>query len=149
MDALSVLVLEDDPLLQTLLFEVFGEVNYQVSTATPDDCLSKVQTCVPDIIVVGCDGRGTFQRGWQVAHILRPVCPDSAIILLSTNWDAVQEVGHTSRGRNFDAGLRKPFAITELLQTLAVCHAARRNHQRHGSDEPSYENNAAAVQRSS
>ena len=60
MDALSVLVLEDDPLLQTLLFEVFGEVNYQVSTATPDDCLSKVQTCVPDIIVVGCDGRGNL-----------------------------------------------------------------------------------------
>ncbi len=149
MDALSVLVLEDDPLLQTLLFEVFGAANYQAATATPDDCLGKIQTCVPDIIVVGCDGPGTFQRGWQVAHSLRPVCPDSAMIMLTTNWDVVQEVGHTVRGQIFDAGLRKPFALAELLQTVAVCHAARRNHQRHGSDEPSYENNAAAVQRSS
>ena len=149
MDAPRVLLLEDDPLLQTLLFEVFGAANYQVATATPDDCLGKVQTCVPDIIVVGCDGRGTFQRGWQVAHSLRPVCPDSAMIMLTTNWDVVQEVGHTARGRIFDAGLRKPFAITELLQTVAVCHAARRNHHRHGLEEPRYESNASAGQRSS
>ena len=125
MDAPKILLLEDDPWLETLLLDVFREAGHQVCTATPEDCLFKAQTFVPDVIVIGCDGRGTFRPGWQVAQILRQVCPNSALIMLSTNWEAVQEVGQTARGRAFDAGLRKPFSITELLQTVAVYRAAR------------------------
>ena len=144
MDPSTVLVLEDDPMLERLLLEVLGEAGYQISAATPFDCLGKIQACVPDVIVIACDDRGTFRCGWQVAYTLRQACPNSALIMLSTNWKAVQEVGHTSRGRIFDAGLRKPFSITALLQTVVACRTAQRNHQESISQEKLCETTTAA-----
>lgn len=114
-----VLVFEDEAAVQVLLVELFARAGYQVLTAMPDDCLERVGAFEPHVVLVGCDSRGTFERGWDVLERLRPLCPDASFIMLSTNYAVVQEVGHTARGRLFDAGLRKPFSVDELLTTAA------------------------------
>ena len=121
----TLLLLEDDQVLRSLLVEVFEDAAYQVFTAMPAGCVPGIQHAAPDIIVIGCDGCGNFEPGWQVAQMLRQVFPATTMIMLSTNTEAVQEVGRTARGCLFDAGVRKPFALADLLETVACCHRAR------------------------
>jgi DNA-binding response OmpR family regulator len=118
------LVLEDDPQMQTLLVMLFEDAAYDVMTAMQDDALSAA-LAHPKIVVVGCDGTGTFEPGWQVAELLRRQLPAATMIMLSTNARAVHEVGHTVRGRLFDGGVRKPFFISDLLACVAACHATQ------------------------
>lgn len=113
------LLIEDDPALQTLLVDVFGRAGYEVSTAMVDDYLYMVQEVDPAVMVLGCDGRGTFARGWEIAETLRREVPRLALVMLTTNSTAVAEVGITPRGMLFDAGLQKPFTVSELLATVA------------------------------
>lgn len=118
------LVLEDDPQMQTLLVMLFEDAAYEVMTAMPDDALLAA-LAHPEIVVVGCDGTGTFEPGWQVAELLRRQLPEATMIMLSTNAVAIHEVGHTARGRLFDGGMRKPFFISDLLACVAACHATQ------------------------
>lgn len=131
------LVLEDDALLQTLLAMLLETAGYDVVTALPDEWSTACASSAPDIVVVGCDGRGTFEPGWRLAPLLRQALPGVVMIMLSTNVVAVQEVGRSTRGRLFDAGVRKPFSAGELLTTIKACHAAearRPQAQPHGGD---------------
>ena len=125
------LVLEDDPQMQTLLVMLFEDATYEVMTAMPDDALLAA-LAHPEIVVVGCDGTGTFEPGWQVAELLRRQLPAATMIMLSTNAGAVHEVGQTARGRLFNSGMRKPFFVSDLLACVAACHTTQP--QRPGSD---------------
>ena len=118
------LVIEDDALLQTLLAMLLETAGYDVAAALPDDWPTVCARSVPEIVVVGCDGHGTFEPGWHLAPLLRQALPNAAIIMLSTNTSAVEEVGRSARGRLFDAGVRKPFSADELLSTITACRAA-------------------------
>jgi hypothetical protein len=93
-------------------------------TAMADDGLEATQAN-PEIVVVGCDGAGTFQRGWHVAGLLRSQLPAATLIMLSTNVLVVREIGQTLRGQLFDAGIAKPFSISELLACVAEGRATR------------------------
>lgn len=117
----KVLLIEDDPALQTLLFDIVSRSGYDVSVAMLDDYLFMVQEIQPTLLLLGCDGRGTFEPGWQIAASLHRSFPDLPIVMLSTNPAVVAEVGQTTRGRLFRAGVRKPFLMDDLLQTLARC----------------------------
>jgi DNA-binding response OmpR family regulator len=123
----KLLILEDDPLMQTLLVMVFQHAGYEVLTAMADEVIPSALD-QPAILVVGCDGRGTFEIGWRVAEQLRRQLPAATMIMLSTSAAAVGEVGQTARGCLFDAGLRKPFSVPELLACVATCHARRSHH---------------------
>ena len=118
------LVLEDDPQMQTLLVMVFEDATYEVMTAMPDDALLAARAH-PEIVVVGCDGTGTFEPGWQVAELLRRQLPAATMIMLSTSAEALHEVGHTARGCLFNGGIRKPFFVSDLLACVADCHATQ------------------------
>lgn len=120
MSAPRVLLIEDDADLQTLLYEVLVSEGYEVHVAMPDDVLYMVQEISPELLLIGCDGRGTFEPGWEIRAMLRREQPQVVLVMLTTSTAAVEELGQTARGRVFDGGLRKPFTIDELLRTLAA-----------------------------
>lgn len=113
------LLIEDDAVLQTLLVDLLLLAGYDVSVAMPNDYLYMVHEVKPEIMVLGCDGDYTFERGWKIAATVHRQHAGLVMIMLSTNRVTVQEVGRTSRGRLFAAGLEKPFAIDDLLGTIA------------------------------
>lgn len=115
------LVIEDDAALQTLLFDILSHEGYDVSVAMADDYLYMAHETQPDILVLGCDGDRSFARGWQIAATVTRQLPQVTLVMLSTNSATVAEVGQTTRGMLFSAGLRKPFVIDDLLQTVAAC----------------------------
>ncbi len=118
----KLLLIERDPLLQSLLIDIFTYAGYDVHPALHgDDLQAKVERFVPDIAVISGGSRGTFAEGWRVARHLRQGAPSLPLVMLSTNGAAVAEVGQTERGRLFDAGMLKPFLLDELLQMVASC----------------------------
>ena len=127
MNETKLLLIEDDPMIQTLLVEVFSSDGYDVYTAMSDDFLLQSEKVRPEIVVVGCDGRGTFEEGWHVATTLRQTQPHVTLVMISTNTSAVHEVGQTERGQLFDGALRKPFSITELMRAVERCLYVRRS----------------------
>lgn len=123
-----VLVVEDDAAVLMMLTEVLRDQGYCVaSAATPEQAQRLVTAFRPQIIVIGTDGRGTFERGWRLAAGLRQEVPGLPLIMVSTSDAAVAEVGMTDRGRLFDAALLKPFRMRELvahIQGLLPDHSA-------------------------
>ena len=118
----KLLLIERDPLLQSLLIDIFTFAGYDVHAALHwDDLQTIVERFAPDIAVVSGGARGTFAEGWRVARQLRQGTPSLSLVMLSTNEGAVAEVGQTERGRLFDAGMRKPFILDELLAMVASC----------------------------
>ena len=116
------LLIERDPLLQSLLIDIFTYAGYDVHAALHDDDLETIVVhFAPDIAVISGGTRGTFAEGWRVARQLRQTTPALPLVMLSTNGAAVAEVGQTERGRLFDAGMLKPFMLDELLAMVASC----------------------------
>lgn len=127
MNHCKLLLIESDPLLQLLLLEIFSNAGYDVYPAAHDvDAISVVDEVVPDIAVITGGPRGTFATGWRTAARLHQARGGLPMIMLTTNEGAVREVGQTERGRLFVAGLRKPFAVDELLTLVAQWHPAQR-----------------------
>lgn len=116
-----VLLLEDDAALQTLLDTALSSAGYAVATALPTDYLFMAQEVKPHIVILGSNDRELGGAGWAMAELLRETLPRLVLILLSTHAAVIDEVGVTPRGRCFDAGLRKPFRIDQLLQII-VCY---------------------------
>ncbi len=121
------LLIEDEPALQTLLYDVLSDAGYAVSVAMPDDYLYMMHEVQPSVLVLGCDNRGTFERGWEIAATLRQDFPQLVMVLLSTNSKIVEEVGQTARGRMFAAGVQKPFLLDDLVRTIDGCGRAPRD----------------------
>lgn len=116
-----VLLLEDDASLQTLLDTALANAGYAVTTALPNDYLFMAQEVKPHIVILGSNDRELGAASWTMAELLRQSFPRLVLILLSTHAAVIDEVGMTPRGQCFDAGLRKPFKIDQLLH-LIVCY---------------------------
>lgn len=114
-----VLVVEDDAAVLMMLVEVLRERGFCVAgAARPELAYPLIDDFRPQIVVIGTDGRGTFERGWRLAALLRQHLPDLPLLMVSTSDAAVAEFGITPRGRLFDAALLKPFRIQELVTQL-------------------------------
>lgn len=113
-----VLLLEDDASLQTLLDTALTHAGYAVTTAIPNDYLFMAQEVKPHIVILGSNDRELGDAGWTMAQLLNQTFPRLVVILLSTHAAVIDEVGVTPRGRCFDAGLRKPFKVDQLLQLI-------------------------------
>ena len=118
-DRLRVLVIEDDEVLQSFLVELLTDAGYDVYTALHDDDVRAIASEVELALVLICGSkRGTFAAGWRVAQTLHEAIPRLPLLMLSTNPDALAEVGKTKRGKMFVAGLPKPFQVESLLTTI-------------------------------
>jgi two-component system response regulator (stage 0 sporulation protein F) len=106
----TILVVDDDPGLRSLLEEVLVDQGYEVVTA--DDGASAVRAVLarePDLILL--DMRLPIMTGWDVAHELRARGYRTPVIVMtaalsSENWAA--EVGAVGY-------LAKPFDIDALI----------------------------------
>ena len=112
------LLLEDDPSLQTLLDTALSSAGYAVTNALPNDYLFMTQEVKPHIVILGSNDRELGAAGWVMAELLRQSFPRLVLILLSPHAAAIDEVGVSPRGQCFDAGLRKPFKIDQLLHLI-------------------------------
>lgn len=121
MIAPTLLVIDADPALQTLIATIVGQAGYNVHATTPHAYQHIAQQIDPAIVIVSCDRYGMATHGWEVAETLRREQPHLPLIMLSTDPDAVQEVGLTTRGRQFVAALRKPFLAEELVALVEQC----------------------------
>lgn len=121
MVAPTLLVLENDHALQTLIATILRQAGYTVHTMMPQDYLYTVQRLSPMLVIVSCDRYGMPIPGWDLAYNLRRELPQALLLMLSTDPEAVEEVGVTVRGQQFMAALRKPFLAEELLALVTQC----------------------------
>jgi|GEM_PF-3233293 len=120
MDRPTLLLIEDDPVLQTVLIDIFSGAGYDVRAAiNAEDALVLAAWSPPTVAILCGDSRGTFNSGWQAAYLLRTSYPHLPLVMLTTNPAALRELGKTERGRWFTAGMLKPFQLNELLTTVA------------------------------
>ena len=119
MVAPTLLVIESDPALQTLIVTILGQAGYNVHAAIPEDYLYVVQQIDPTVVILSCDRYGMTISGWDIAARLCRQLPRAVLLMLSTDPEMVREVGVTLRGRQFSAALRKPFLAEELLSLVA------------------------------
>lgn len=117
----TLLVLETDRALQTLIATILGQAGYTVHTTMPEEYLYTVQRISPMLVILSCDRYGMSISGWDLASIVRRERPQTLLVMLSTDPASVEEVGVTARGQQFIAALRKPFLAEELLALVTRC----------------------------
>jgi DNA-binding response OmpR family regulator len=119
------LISEDDPVLATMFLQLLGDQGYEVAVAySPEEAVNVARTFQPQVVLIGNDGRGTFEPGWETAEALSRLMPGTPLIMLSTLDAAVEEVGVTERGRLFRAGFLKPFPFEPFITLIQrLCEA--------------------------
>jgi CheY-like chemotaxis protein len=111
----SVLVVEDDPDLATLLELVLADGGYRVRTAGHGlEALARVGEEMPGLILL--DMRMPIMNGWEFARELRArhgrACP---IVVVTAAENAAQRAAEVGA----DGWLAKPFDIDDVLAAVA------------------------------
>lgn len=115
----TLLLIEDDEDLQTLLTHLFRAQGYQVVAAPTSTAVGALLAGGSPHGAIVSGGRRSFAAGWSVAQRLRAAAPTLPLLMLTSNAADLDEVGQTARGSLFAAGLLKPFQLTMLLDTVA------------------------------
>lgn len=111
----SLLVIDDEESLRSVISDLFTEERYDVTAAdSAEDALVLIAQHAPDIIL--CDLRLPHMDGFAFVHALRaiPGCMKIPVILM-TGSDA-GEVKEMTRDQQIAAVITKPFDIFELLR---------------------------------
>lgn len=110
------LLIEQDVHLLAVLIELFAGAGYDVAVALHGDDLQRaVAESRPRLVVVSDGPCGTFDSGWRAGRALRAADATLPLVMLTSDREALAELGNTPRGSMFAAGLRKPFPVSELL----------------------------------
>jgi len=125
----TILVLEDEPLLMSLLRRVLGRHGYNVlAAASPEEAVQQVRECGRQIDLLLADVHLPGISGVQVALLLRTELPELRVILTSgypphawsvRDSDFLQRLGPDSIGV-----LLKPFVPSTLLKAVGELMAA-------------------------
>ena len=124
MNAIDVLVVEDDPGTRTLLVEILRDAGY-TAMAAPDGAsgLAHAERLRPRLILL--DLWMPVMNGWQFSdHYRGSPGPHAAMVLLSAHRD-VPEATEQLGAFGF---VRKPFHLDQRLEVVG--RAARRSDQR-------------------
>jgi CheY-like chemotaxis protein len=112
----TILVVEDDIDLRSLLEEVLGEAGYRVALARDGaQGLHLARTLLPDLIL--CDILMPSMNGNQMVQALSriPPCAGIPVVGMSAHSDDVD-----GGRQHYAMFLRKPFSIAHLLETIAA-----------------------------
>ena len=118
MSKASILVVDDDPEIVTMLSTRLGKRGYQVTTA-PDGAaaieLAKKQKF--DVILIDVMMPG--KSGWEVARTLKqdPATQDAKIVMVSAIGEKTNEITAPIYGA--DAHVDKPFEFEQLEKVIA------------------------------
>jgi CheY-like chemotaxis protein len=114
----TVLVVDDDPEIVTMVSLRLGKRGYHVITATDGiEALEQARSQRPALIVLDVMMPG--RNGWEVARALKqdPVTEKVKIVMLTAIGASVNEL--TSPLYGVDAYIDKPFDFTLLEKTVA------------------------------
>jgi CheY-like chemotaxis protein len=115
---LRILVVDDEPMLLSLVREVLEADGHAViAAASADGALEQLAARPFDLAIVDL-ALGAGPSGWDVAQAVRERQP-SVRVVLATGWGAVD----TERARALGVAgvLRKPYQIAELQQATRAC----------------------------
>jgi DNA-binding response OmpR family regulator len=114
----TILVVDDDPEIVTMLSLRLGKRGYRVVSATDGNAaLAAASRERPDLVVLDVMMPG--KTGWEVARNLRhdPVTEHVKIVMLTAIGEQVNEM--TSPLYGADAHIDKPFEFDTLENTIA------------------------------
>ncbi len=108
----TVLLVDDEPELRSLLAEYFGRNGFEVMQAgDAADARAQVAERVPDVAVLDINMPG--ENGLSLARALREAHPRLAVLMLTTAGEAIDRIVGLEMGA--DDYVAKPFELRELL----------------------------------
>jgi DNA-binding response OmpR family regulator len=113
----TILIVDDDPQIVTMLSLRLGKRGYRVLTATDGvQALDSAKRERPELVILDVMMPG--KNGWEVARALRqdPVTERIKIVVLTAIGESVNEM--TSPLYGADAHIDKPFEFDRLEKTL-------------------------------
>jgi len=116
--AASILVVDDDPEISTLLSTRLGKRGYKVSTASDGNkALEIARRDLPDLVILDVMMPG--KSGWEVARALKqdPATDSIKIVMLSAIGPATNSMTAPLYGA--DAHIDKPFEFEEVERVIA------------------------------
>jgi two-component system phosphate regulon response regulator PhoB len=114
----SLLVVDDDPDIVTMLATRLGKRGYQVTTAADGTrALELAKRERPDLVLLDVMMPG--KSGWEVARALKqdPVTQDVKIVMLTAIGEKTNEITAPIYGA--DAHVDKPFEFDKLERVIA------------------------------
>jgi len=119
----SLLVVDDEPELRSLLGEYFGRHAYTVrSAADAAQARTMIAEAAPDLAILDVNMPG--ENGLSLARWLREAHPATAIVMLTTAGESVDRIVGLELGA--DDYVPKPFEMRELLARVrAVLRRAK------------------------
>jgi signal transduction histidine kinase len=131
-DDLTVLLVEDEPMLSKAVGQLLDEAGYRhVTIADHNQIADAVQRWHPQCVILDSeprvDGRG---RSWEDAAAIRIAHPELPVLMFTADTDSMAEARAGTSARSKVAGfagvMDKPFLVTEFLATLK--HAVETQH---------------------
>ena len=111
----SILIIDDEPLVGEVLRDFLKDEGYDVHlSADGKEALGVFKEVRPELVITDLNMPGI--SGFQVAAEVKRMKPSVPVVLL-TGWD-VDFTTVELQGRGIDALIKKPFAITDILQTI-------------------------------
>jgi two-component system, OmpR family, response regulator len=112
-----VLVVDDDPMIRSLLTEVLELSDYVVQAAANGvEALRAIERCRPSVMLL--DMQMPVLDGWGVARRLHEQGRHIPTVVMTAASDAKQ----WCRDVSGDACLGKPFDLEDMLRTVASVH---------------------------
>ena len=118
MSKASILVVDDDPEIVTMLSTRLGKRGYQVTTA-PDGAAAIELAKKQKFDVILLDVMMPGKSGWEVARALKqdPATQDAKIVMVSAIGEKTNEITAPIYGA--DAHVDKPFEFEQLEKMIA------------------------------
>jgi CheY-like chemotaxis protein len=113
----TILVVDDDPEIVTMVSLRLGKRGYRVLTAVDGvQALASTKRDHPDLVILDVMMPG--KNGWEVARAIRtdPATEKIKVVMLTAIGESVNEM--TSPLYGADAHIDKPFEFEKLEQTL-------------------------------
>jgi CheY-like chemotaxis protein len=118
MSKASILVVDDDPEIVTMLSTRLGKRGYQVATASDGNkAIEMAKKSKPNIVLLDVMMPG--KSGWEVARALKqdPETQDVKIVMVSAIGEKTNEITAPIYGA--DAHVDKPFEFEHLERVIA------------------------------
>ena len=129
----AMLIVDDDPSTTGLLREIFHHEGYDVSVADrAEDAILAARTRAFDIVL--SDVRMPDLDGIELLRRLRPILPDTAVVLI-TAFATVETAIRALEEGAFDY-VQKPFAVEEVRRTVERAMERRRLRRAAGDASP-------------
>jgi len=131
-DRLTVLLVEDEPLLSKLVGTLLDEAGYRhVTIADHNQIAAAVARWKPQCVILDSEPRSNGQgRSWEDAAAIRLAHPELPVLMFTADPRSMAEARAGTSARSKAAGfagvMDKPFLVTEFLATLK--HAVEAPH---------------------